>query len=100
MDIKIIEIKENYLKMKVLDEDYTLGNIIQKALLDDEKIIGAGFYIPHPLKREMIFEIFFKDDVPMKDWKNIIIEDIKNIREYITKIKEKLVEILDKEGVD
>jgi len=100
MDIEIIEVKENYLKMKILEEDYTLGNVIQKALLDDERIIGAGFYIPHPLKQEMIFEVFFKDNIPMKEWKNIIIEDIKNIREYIAKIKEKLAETLEKEGID
>jgi len=100
MDIEIIEVKENYLKMKILNEDYTLGNIIQKALLDDERIIGAGFYIPHPLKKELILEVFFKDEIPMKEWKNIIIEDIKNIREYIAKIKEKLGKALEKEGVD
>ena len=44
--------------------------------------------------------VFIDDEIPMKEWKNIIIEDIKNIREYIAKIKEKLGKALEKEGVD
>jgi len=95
MNIEIIEVKDRYIKMRILGEDHTLGNIIQQALLDDDRILGAGFYIPHPLHKELIFEIFFNEKVKADEKKKIILEDLEKMKNYIEEIKEKTRELLE-----
>jgi DNA-directed RNA polymerase II subunit RPB11 len=95
MDIEIIECKEKYIKMKIKNEDHTLGNILQKALLDDERILGAGFYIPHPLHKELVFEVFFNEELPVEERKRIILENVEAAKKYILDIKERLKGVLE-----
>jgi len=95
MDIEVIECKDKYIKIRIKDEDHTLGNILQKALLDDERILGAGFYIPHPLHKELIFEVFFNETLPIEEKKRIILEDVGVTKKYINDIKKKLKETLE-----
>ena len=95
MKIEIIESKEKYIKLRIEEEDHTLGNILQKALLEDDRILGAGFYIPHPLRKELIFEIFFNDSTSLDEKKKIILEDIEDIKKYIERIKERTQKILE-----
>jgi len=90
MDIEIIEEKNLYIKFKVKGEDYTLGNILQKALLNDKRVLGAGFYIPHPLRHEMTVEVFFNENTNSEEKKKIIIENMKNIRDFIENVKKEL----------
>ena len=47
------------------NEDHTLGNLIQtwmdQNLMDTKEITFAGYKIPHPLRKEMVFRIGVKD---------------------------------------
>lgn len=49
----------------IQNEDHTLGNLIQtwmdQNLMDTEEITFAGYKIPHPLRKEMVFRIGVKD---------------------------------------
>jgi DNA-directed RNA polymerase subunit L len=49
MKVKILKKLHNELKMEVKGEGHTLCNVIQKALLKDERVDLAGYSVPHPL---------------------------------------------------
>ncbi|MDH5634785.1 MAG: DNA-directed RNA polymerase subunit L [Candidatus Bathyarchaeota archaeon] len=49
MKIKILKKSHNELKMEAKGEGHTFCNVIQKALLKDERVDLAGYSIPHPL---------------------------------------------------
>jgi DNA-directed RNA polymerase subunit L len=49
MKVEILNKTSNELKIKIDGEGHTFCNIIQKALLNDERVDIAGYDIPHPL---------------------------------------------------
>jgi DNA-directed RNA polymerase subunit L len=49
MKVKILEKAGNELKMEIEGESHTFCNVVQKALLKDERVDFAGYNIPHPL---------------------------------------------------
>ena len=49
MGIKILKKTANELKIEIEGEGHTFGNVLQKALLEDDTIEMAGYNIKHPL---------------------------------------------------
>ena len=49
MKVKILKKLHNELKMEVEGEGHTFCNVIQRALLKDERVDLAGYNVPHPL---------------------------------------------------
>ena len=58
MEIKIVDIGEDYVKLIVRGEDHTFLNLLQHYLLEDEHVVIAKYNIPHPLIGEP--ELFVK----------------------------------------
>ena len=84
MEIKIEYINKKRVRFTIKGEDYTLGNLVQEALLKNENIETAGYYITHPLSKEMLFEVRFKKSV-----KN----PIEIIRNSVEKLCKELIEV-------
>ena len=38
-------------------EDHTLGNLLRAQLLRDEKVIFAGYKVPHPLEHKVVLRV-------------------------------------------
>ncbi|KAJ3324970.1 DNA-directed RNA polymerase II core subunit [Boothiomyces sp. JEL0866] len=53
MDTKI----PNAATFKILREDHTLGNMVRMKLLDNPKVIFAGYKMPHPLEHDILLKI-------------------------------------------
>ncbi|UCG37608.1 MAG: DNA-directed RNA polymerase subunit L [Candidatus Bathyarchaeota archaeon] len=49
MKVKIMKQKKNELKIEIEGESHTLCNVVQKTLLEDNRVDFAGYHIPHPL---------------------------------------------------
>ncbi|MDH5532392.1 MAG: DNA-directed RNA polymerase subunit L [Candidatus Bathyarchaeota archaeon] len=49
IEIKILKKTANELKIEIEGEGHTFGNVLQKALLEDDTIEMAGYNIKHPL---------------------------------------------------
>jgi DNA-directed RNA polymerase subunit L len=49
MRIKVLSKAANELKIEVGGEGHTFCNVVQKALLKDERVDFAGYNVPHPL---------------------------------------------------
>jgi DNA-directed RNA polymerase subunit L len=49
VEIKIVKKTANELRIEIEGEGHTFGNVLQKALLEDDTIEMAGYNIKHPL---------------------------------------------------
>lgn len=49
MKVNILKISDNELKIEVEGAGHSLLNVLQKTIVDDEKIEVAGYHVPHPL---------------------------------------------------
>lgn len=49
LKINIIKSSENEIKLEVEGVGHSLLNVLQKNLLNDDKIEMAGYHVPHPL---------------------------------------------------
>lgn len=92
-------IVNNCFDIKLINEDYTLGKIIEYMLyyshydfkekndISDRKITFCGFKKPHPHINEAIIRIAFKDDIE----KQLVIPYISNAIENLKKIYNKIL---------
>ncbi|AAB91026.1 MULTISPECIES: RpoL/Rpb11 RNA polymerase subunit family protein [Archaeoglobus] len=58
MEVKIIDIGEDYVRLVIKGEGHTYLNLLQHYLVEDEDVIVARYNIPHPLIGEP--EIYIK----------------------------------------
>lgn len=49
MKVKVLKKSSKELRLEVEGEGHTFCNVIQKALLEDERVDLAGYSVPHPL---------------------------------------------------
>jgi len=61
LKINVLKISENELKIDVECAGHSLLNVLQKTILDDEKIELAGYHVPHPLIDSGILYVRTKD---------------------------------------
>ncbi len=83
MEVKVVEMGENYLRLLVKGEDHTFLNLLQHYLLEDEDVVIAKYDIPHPLVGEP--ELFVKTN------KKSPIEAIKRANERIVEVCKELI---------
>ncbi len=83
MDVKVVEIGNDYVKLIVKGEDHTFLNLLQHYLLEEEGVIIAKYNIPHPLVGEP--ELYVKTDGTDP------IEAIKRANEKIVKVCDELL---------
>jgi DNA-directed RNA polymerase subunit L len=57
MKIKILDEDRNVLKLQIEGEGHTFCNVVQKALLADERVDMAGYNIAHPLTSSPVIYI-------------------------------------------
>ena len=61
MKVNVLKISDNELKIEVEGAGHSLLNVLQKTILDDEKIEVAGYHVPHPLIDSGILYVRTKD---------------------------------------
>lgn len=87
MKVEILKVEKGRLRLKIEGETFTFGNTLQKALLGDERVLGAGFHQPHPFRKKIIFDVYFKDNVATEDYKKIVLESAENMIKYLNTLK-------------
>ncbi len=60
MEIKIVELGDNYIKMIIKGEDHTFLNLLQHYLAQNKNVVLAKYNIPHPLVGEP--ELYVRTD--------------------------------------
>ncbi len=52
MEIKVLEISDDYIKLIIKGEGHTYLNLLQHELVNDDSVLLAKYNIIHPLKDE------------------------------------------------
>ena len=60
MKVKVLKKEANELKIEIEGAGHGLCNLLQKRLLEDEKVDLAGYDIPHPLASNPIIYVRMK----------------------------------------
>ncbi len=60
MKVKVLKKEANELKIEIEGADHGLCNLLQKKLLEDEKVDLAGYDIPHPLASSPVIYVRMK----------------------------------------
>lgn len=67
MKVKVLKKEENELKIEIEGGSHGICNLIQKRLLEDERVAFAGYDVPHPLASSPIIYLRMKDKTPPED---------------------------------
>ena len=60
MKVKVLKKEGNELKIEIEGADHGLCNLLQKKLLEEEKVDLAGYDIPHPLASSPVIYVRMK----------------------------------------
>jgi DNA-directed RNA polymerase subunit L len=67
MKVKFLKITDNKLKFEVEGEGHSLLNLLQKTLLEDDRVEMAGYDVPHPLFDRGILYVHTKEQQKPED---------------------------------
>jgi DNA-directed RNA polymerase subunit L len=78
MKVEVLKKNANELKLDVEDAGHGFCNLLQKTLLEDEKVDLAGYDVPHPLSSHSLIYVRTKGKVKPEE----------AVREAVEKIRE------------
>lgn len=78
MNVKVLTKSSNELKIEVEGAGHTLGNLVQKHLMEDSHVDLAGYNIPHPLAGNAIIFVRTKGKAKPEE---VLLKAIENARE-------------------
>jgi DNA-directed RNA polymerase subunit L len=84
MKIKVLKEAANELKLEVEGEGHSLLNLLQKTILEDDRIEMAGYDVPHPLIDRAILYVHTKGRTNPE---TVIREATKKVRNFIKEFK-------------
>lgn len=94
MEVKILKKDGKVFKFSIKGGGYTIGNLLQESLLEDTRVLGAGFSISHPLTKELVFTIFFKRKTSERTARKLVLDNINKIVKYLDNLNRKVEEAL------
>ena len=62
MKVRVLKKEDNELKIEIEGTGHGLCNLLQKKLLEDEKVDLAGYDVPHPLASNPVIYVRMKDE--------------------------------------
>ena len=73
----------------VKNEDHTMGNLIKRGMQQHSNIAFAGYNMPHPQSKTVVFHYKMKKQQPIKKIVNDVVDYYSEIFEQIKKLVEK-----------
>ena len=67
MKVKVLKKEANELKIEVEDVSHGFCNLLQKKLLEDERVDLAGYDVPHPLASSPVIYVRMKGSAKPED---------------------------------
>jgi len=93
IEVKIRKKEENKIIYEIIGEDHTLGNLIEKILINKEGVSYASYENPHPLENKILLTIVTKKGIdPEKVLKEALREIIELSRDFRERYKTALEE--------
>ncbi|MEM2419963.1 MAG: DNA-directed RNA polymerase subunit L [Candidatus Bathyarchaeia archaeon] len=89
MKVNVLKKTKNELKIEVEGAGYTLCNLLQRKLLEDENVDVAGYDIPHPLASNPIIYVRTKGEVTPEEALIRAVDNLLEVSEEFGKALEK-----------
>lgn len=84
MEVKIIEMDKNYVKLTVKGEDHSFLNLLQRNLLEDDRVEVAKYTVSHPLVGAPSLYIRTKNKDPLEILKEANEDIVKSCEELLS----------------
>jgi DNA-directed RNA polymerase subunit L len=82
---KILKKTANELKIEVEGVGHTICNLLQKRLLEDERVEQAGYDVPHPLASNAIIYVRTKDKIKPQEALLAAVEKVREMNKEFGK---------------
>jgi DNA-directed RNA polymerase subunit L len=82
---KILKKTANELKIEVEGVGHTICNLLQKRLLEDERVEQAGYDVPHPLASNAIIYVRTKDRIKPQEALLAAVEKVREMNKEFGK---------------
>ncbi|MEM4733161.1 MAG: DNA-directed RNA polymerase subunit L [Candidatus Bathyarchaeia archaeon] len=89
MNVKVLKKTENELKIEVEGAEHGICNLLQKKLLEDERVDLAGYDVPHPLASNPVIYVRTKGNLKPETALVTAAEKAREINEALRKALEK-----------
>lgn len=89
LNVKVLKKTENELKIEVEGAEHGICNLLQKKLLEDERVDLAGYDVPHPLASNPVIYVRTKGNLKPETALVIAAEKAREMNEAFRKALEK-----------
>ncbi len=86
MEVKIVELKDDYAKLIVKGEDHTYLNLLQHELISIDGVLIAKYNVPHPLRDEAEIVIRTANITPIDALKEANRKIVKMVDEVLSQL--------------
>ncbi len=86
MEVKIVELKDDYAKLIVKGEDHTYLNLLQHELISIDGVLIAKYNFPHPLRDEAEIVIRTANIDPIDALKEANRKIVKMVEEVLSQL--------------
>jgi DNA-directed RNA polymerase subunit L len=86
MEVKVLEMGEDFVKLLIRGEDHTYLNMLQHYLLEDEDVVMAKYRITHPLEDKAELFVKTKGKSPLQAIKEANQKIIDSCNELLSQI--------------
>ncbi len=93
--VRVLERSDNKAVYEVEGEDHTLGNLLEKLLLSDDRVSFASYENPHPLENKIVITIVTKGEPPDK----LLKEALERVIEMTRGFREDYLKALERAGI-
>ena len=93
--IRVLERGDNKAVYEIEGEDHTLGNLLEKLLVSDDRVSFASYENPHPLENKIVITIVTKGEPPDK----LLGEALKRVIDMARQFREDYLKALERAGI-
>lgn len=83
MEYEVLEEKENEIKIELLDEEHTMGNLLKSSFISDERVEIASYDVDHPTLSNPVLHVKTKEgeniEKVIKDRVSDLIEEYEDL---------------------
>lgn len=83
MEYEILEETKNEIKLELLDEEHTMGNLLKSSFIKDDRVKIASYDMDHPKLSNPVLHIEVKEgediEEVIKDKTDSLIEEFKDL---------------------
>jgi DNA-directed RNA polymerase subunit L len=66
MELRPLQLTDRSLEVRLVDEDFSVADILRTELLSLKNVVFAGVQSPHPLLREVVVRVEIAEGEPLK----------------------------------